>query len=83
MGITTIENQPKRTPRRYNGSRPADNRPPARPRRTARPLREVRIAGTEWVTMTPAELDDAIEALAVLIRRYLDRDHSPPDSRAA
>jgi len=33
--------------------------------------------------MTPAEHEDAIEALAVLISRYLNRDHPPPAQRAA
>jgi len=33
--------------------------------------------------MTPAEHEGAIEALAVLIGRYLHRDHPPPAQRAA
>ena len=35
--------------------------------------------------MTPAEHEDAIEALAVLIRRYLNRDHPrlPPRPSSA
>jgi|GEM_PF-3023687 len=70
-------------PGRYNSTKPARSRPPtySATRTTRTPA--IRIAGTETVLMTPAEHEDAIEALAVLISRYLNRDHPPPAQRAA
>ncbi len=76
-------NRDNRGPGRYNGDKPAKNGPPAyrKTRRTRTSL--VRVAGTGTAVMTPAEHEDAIEALAVLIGRYLNRDHPPPGQRAA
>ena len=76
-----VKSRDNRGPGRYNNGKPAKSGPPtySQTRRTRTSL--VRIAGTETVLMTPAEHEDAIEALAVLIGRYLTRDHSPPSGR--
>lgn len=72
----TAKSRDIRGPTRYNNDKPARERPPgrsqARTTRTRTPA--IRIARTETVTMTPAQHDDAIEALAVLITRW-HHDH--------
>jgi hypothetical protein len=55
---------------RYNSNRPGSHGPPSR----IRPFRVTRI---ETVTMTPAEYDNAVEALAVLITAHWQ--HCPAD----
>ena len=64
-------------PGRYNNNKPVKDRPPGPgPGRTRR-SGTVRIAGYETRTMSPGEYDNAVEALAVLIGRWLD-DHPDP-----
>lgn len=72
-----------RGPGRYNGDKPSKSGPPTYSQTRRTRTSAVRIAGTETALMTPAEHEDAIEALAVLIARYLHRDHPPPAQHAA
>ena len=67
-------------PGKYNNNKPGQSRPPGpRPGRTATAGR-VRIAGHETRVMTPHQYDNAVEALAVLIGRWLEHHPDPcPD----
>jgi hypothetical protein len=71
-------------PTRYNGDKPARSRPPtygtSRTTRTTR-TGTTRIAGTETVTMTADQYENAIEALAVLITRWHHSQHDDDPDR--
>ena len=76
----TARNNDNVGPGRYNNNKPAKDRPPGPgPGRTKR-AGTVRIAGHETRIMTPEQYDNAVEALAVLVRRWLDYHPNPcPD----
>ena len=77
----TARNNDNVGPGRYNNNKPAKDGPPGRGR--TRRTGTVRIAGHETRTMTPEQYDNAVEALAVLVRRWLDYHPSPcPDCTA-
>ncbi len=88
----TRRNDENRGPARSNEARPARSGPPkyaglqrpitrsaGNPAAVSFPGR-IRVIRVEAVTMTAAEYDDAVEALAVLIARYQDDypDHADP-----
>jgi len=87
MAAIARKSNDNRGPSRYNKNRPGSSRPAtygqsARAKtKNAAPDR-IRIAGTEVITMTPAEYDTAVEALAVLIAAYWQQ-HAHPDSAPA
>src|SRR5260370_17427824 len=75
------KSQDNKGPPAYNGNKAAHGRPPTYSQaRTTRP-RTIRVAGTETVTMTPAQHDDAIEPLAVLIPPWHHDPHPAPALR--
>jgi hypothetical protein len=73
----TARNKDTVGPGRYNNNKSAKDRPPGPSRGRTRRSGTVRIAGHETRIMTPGEYDNAVEALAVLIGRWLD-DHPDP-----
>jgi len=64
-------------PGRYNSNRPGQSRPPPPGRGRAARSGTIRIAGHETRIMTPQEHDNAVEALAVLVRRWLEYHPDP------
>lgn len=62
-------------PGRYNNNRPGNSRPPGRGRATR--TGTVPIAGHETRIMTPEQHDNAVEALAALLRRWAEDHHGP------
>ena len=73
----TARNNDNVSPGRYNNNRPGQSRPPGPGRGRTRRSGTVRIAGHETRTMTPQQYDNAVEAMAVLVRRWLDYHPDP------
>jgi hypothetical protein len=87
MAAITRKTNDNRGPTRYNSNRPGASRPAtyghsSRAKAKNAAPRRIPIAGTEVITMTPAEYDTAVEALAVLIAAYWQQ-HAGPDSAPA